>query len=398
MKTKIALVFSILTALILQPGCGGGEKTAENAGQSETISVPRMKVTKGSIEDYYEATGTVQARTTTEVSANIMGRIIALPYAEGDAVSKGQILVRLDDSENQTRFRKATAGMNEAQAALAEIERSTEAAQAAVRTAEANRELADKTYARIKQLYERGSATGQEFDEARSRLNAAVSEVERAKASVEAIRSKKRQVEARVEQARADIAGTKVFSGYAKIASPVSGVIVKKFAEQGAVASPGQPILSVEDDSRYRLEAAVEASRSGQVRVGQRVIVRIDSLGQTEIQGAVAEILPAADSASRTFTVKIDLPKTNGLRSGLYGLARFPVAHREALTVPETAIVRRGQLAGLYVVSPEGTAVFRIVTTGETADGQVEILSGLAEGEEIVSADTGKIVDGSRIR
>lgn len=396
MKTK-TLVIAAVIAAAFQFGCGSGSETeTKNAGGGETISVPRMKVTLGSVENFYEATGTVQAKTTTQVSSNIMGRITSLPFSEGDTVSKGQVIIQIDNSENKTRFDKANAGLKEAQAALVEIDRSAEAAEAGVRTAEANKDIAQKTFDRIRQLHERGSATGQEFDEAQSRVKVATSEVQRAKASVAAILSKKKQIEARIEQARADIAATKVYSGYARITAPVSGVIVKKFAEQGAVASPGQPILSIEDNSRYRLEAAVETSRSGQVLVGQRVNVKIDALGEPEMYGAVAEVL-TADPASRTVTVKIDLPATAGLRSGLYGLARFPVAQKEAITVPETAIVRRGQLTGVFVVNKEGKAIFRIVTTGTVSDGQIEVLSGLSEGEEIVSSETGRVTEGAKI-
>lgn len=396
MKTK-TLVIAAVIAAAFQFGCGSGSETeTKNAGGGETISVPRMKVTLGSVENFYEATGTVQAKTTTQVSSNIMGRITSLPFSEGDTVSKGQVIIQIDNSENKTRFDKANAGLKEAQAALVEIDRSAEAAEAGMRTAEANKDIAQKTFDRIRQLHERGSATGQEFDEAQSRVKVATSEVQRAKASVAAILSKKKQIEARIEQARADIAATKVYSGYARITAPVSGVIVKKFAEQGAVASPGQPILSIEDNSRYRLEAAVETSRSGQVLVGQRVNVKIDALGEPEMYGAVAEVL-TADPASRTVTVKIDLPATAGLRSGLYGLARFPVAQKEAITVPETALVRRGQLTGVFIVNKEGKAIFRIVTTGTVSDGQIEVLSGLSEGEEIVSSETGRVTEGAKI-
>lgn len=399
MRTKIAAILLVTLIISLQLACGssGGEGKSES-GSREAVDVPTMKVTLGAVDDFYEATGTVQARTTTQVSANVMGRITSIPFTEGDAVTRGQLIVRIDNSENKTRFDKATAGLTEARAALIEVDRSAEAAEAAVRTAEANRDLAEKTFGRIRELHERGSATGQEFDEAQSRLRSAISEVERAKATVEAIRSKKKQIEARIQQAQADIAATRVQSGYTKIESPVSGVIVKKFAEQGAVATPGQPILSIEDNSRYRLEAAVESSRSGGIRVGQRVNVVIDALQDPEMLGAVSEVLPSADPSSRTVTVKIDLPSNAGLRSGLYGLARFPVASRQAISVPGTAVVNRGQLAGVYVVSGERTAVFRIITTGVTYDGRVEVLSGLSEGETIVAAETGKVSDGAKIR
>ena len=132
MKTKIAVIISIITAVLFQPGCGSGSESArKDAGSNEAISVPRMKVTLSSLEDFYEATGTVQAKTTTQVSANIMGRITSLPFSEGDVVSRGQVLIQIDNSENKTRYDKAVAGLKEAQAAIVEIDRSAVAARLA---------------------------------------------------------------------------------------------------------------------------------------------------------------------------------------------------------------------------------------------------------------------------
>lgn len=399
MKVKIALIVLISSLLVYAAACGKKEEnTTRSVPLAESLNVPISKVTLGAMEDFYEATGTVKAKTTTQVSANMMGRIVAFPAAEGEYVSRGQVLVEIDNRESQNQQQKANAGLKEAQAALIEIDKSVVAANAAVKTAEANRVLAEQTYARFKELFERKSASGQEFDEAQSRLKAATSEVERAKATVQAILSKKQQINARIEQARADIAGTKIYEGYGKITSPVSGIIVKKLAEQGAIASPGVPLLSIEDSSQYRLEAAVEESNSKMVRIGNRVNVQIDAIGAGEFFGVVSEIVPSADSSSRSLTVKIDLPANPLLRTGLYGLARFPIAQKEAISVPQTALVQRGQLTGVFAVTSDGIAQFRIVTTGKTSDGMIEILSGLSAGDDFVSADASRVNDGVKVR
>lgn len=399
MNTKSLFAVSVvLTSAVFAAGCGNKSETAENKPATEIRNVAITKVTRSAIEDFYEATGSVKAKTTTQISANIMGRIISIPAVEGDVVRGGQLLVQIDDAETRTRLEKARAGLQEAQAGIEEVDRSVESANAAIKTAEANRQLADVTFGRYKELYDRRSATAQEFDEARTRAGIAAAELERARANVRALAAKRKQLTARIEQAKADIAGSEVHQGYARITSPVSGVVVKKFAEAGSTASPGTPLLSIEDNSRYLLEAAVEESRSGSVRVGGRVIVRIEALGEGELMGTVAEILPSADAASRTFTVKVTLPADERLRSGQYGLARFPTAQKEAITIPRTAIVSRGQLNGVFVVLPDGTIQFRIVTNGTEADGMVEILSGLSEGDEIVTSDTGMLSDGVRVR
>lgn len=398
MITRNILIAGVAAAAIMAAGCGRAADKAETKPVSEVRNVAITKVTKSSIEDYYEATGTVKAKTTTQISANMMGRILSFPAAEGDVVKRGQLLVEIDSAESRAQLQKARAGLDEAQAGITEIDRSIDAANAGVQTAEANKQLADVTFGRYKELYDRKSATAQEFDEARSKAKMAASELDRAKASVQVINSKRKQLAAKIEQAKADIANSQVYEGYSRITAPVSGVVVKKFAEAGSTAAPGVPLLAIEDNSQYRLEAAVEESKAKNVRIGGRVVVRIDAISSGDINGTVAEITPSADAASRTSTVKIDLPPDDRLRTGLYGLARFPIAQKEAITVPQSAIVTRGQLTGVFVVAPNGTAQFRIVTKGTESEGMVEILSGLSAGDDIVTSDAGSITDGTQVR
>ena len=397
MKRQLIFGSLLIISTGLIAGCGKKVETT-TAAVNEVPNVAVSKVSPSSIADFYEATGTVKAKTTTQVSANLMGRIVSIPVSEGDRVEKGQTLVQIDNRDAQAQLQKAQAGLKEAEASLTEIDNSVTAANAAVKTAEANKLIAEITFGRYKELYQRKSVSGQEYDDASSKLKVATSELERAKANVQTIRSKRSQINARIEQARADIANTKVYAGYASISSPVSGIVVKKLAETGAIASPGVPLLSIEDNSRYRLEAAVEESQSKHVRLGNRVNVRIDALGEGDFLGTVAEILPSSDASSRSFIVKIDLPANPSLKSGLYGLARFPVAQKEAITVPETALQERGQLTGVYVVGLDGIAQFRIVTIGKRAEGVAEVLSGLSDGDVIVTSDLSRVKEGSKVR
>jgi multidrug efflux pump subunit AcrA (membrane-fusion protein) len=398
MKLVLNAGIFLLTPALLILSCGKAKEPLAATTRIEAQNIAVSKVTMTSIADFYEASGTVRAKTTTQVSANVMGRIISFPISEGDTVSSGQTLVQIDNREAQTQLQRAQAGLKEAEASLIEIDKSVEAARAGVKTAEAQKQLAEVTFGRYKQLYERGSASGQEYDEARSRLNVATSELDRANANVQTLLSKKGQIHARIEQARSEIASTKVLAGYSRIVSPVSGVVVKKFAEPGAMTSPGVPLLAIEDNSQYRLEAAVEESRSKLISVGKRVNVRIDALGGTEIYGTVAEVLPAADPTSRSFTVKVDLPPNAALRSGIFGVARFPVSQKEVIAVPGSALVQRGQLTGVFVVADDGTAHFRILTVGKSEEGSTEVLSGLSEGDQIVISDVDRVNEGTKVR
>ena len=394
-ELSVGVVAFILAAL--NGGCGkNAETTSVEASVVPDVAV--SKVTLSSIADFYEATGTVKAKTTTQISANLMGRIISISVSEGDRVAKGQRLVEIDNREAQVQLQKAHAGLKEAEASLIEIDNAVIAGNAAVKTAEANEQMAGITFARYKELFDRKSVSGQEYDDARAKLRVAASELERAKANVKTIQSKRSQVSARIEQARADIANSKVYAGYSSITSPVSGIVVKKLAEPGAMSSPGVPLLSIEDDSQYLLEAAVEESRSALVRPGSRVNVRIDAVGEGDFLGTVADILPSADPASRSFIVKVDLPARSALRFGKYGVAKCPVAQKEAITIPESSIIERGQLTGVYIVGANGIARFRIITIGKRAEGSAEVLSGLSEGDQIVTSDAARVAEGTKVR
>jgi RND family efflux transporter MFP subunit len=210
--------------------------------------------------------------------------------------------------------------------------------------------------------------------------------------------SKKAQLDARIDQARAEIANSKIQASYSRIVAPVSGVIVKKFVEAGATAAPGVPLLAIEDNSQYLLEVTVPESHSKMVRLSDRLNVQIDALGADRITGIVRDILPTLDAASRSLTVKIELPAYSLLRTGLYGRARFLLAQRDEMSLPRAAIIQRGQLSGIYIVGPDGTVRFRIVTTGKTTDDMVEVLSGVDVGDEVAGSGLDRLFDGAKVR
>jgi multidrug resistance efflux pump len=326
-----------------------------------------------------------------------MGRIVSIPVHEGQQLRAGQVLVEVDSRETRTQVQKAQAGLKEAQAALTETEQAVKAAESASKAAEAKRQLDAATFDRYQRLLERSSVSRQEFDEAKARFQVAEAEAERSRRFIETLIAKKSQVQARIEQARAEVANTQVYVGYSRVVSPINGVVIAKQAEVGMTAMPGAPLLIVEDNSQYRLEASVEESRIGTIRLGNRVQVKVDSIGQDELAGTVAEIAPSADPSTRSYTVKIDLPSHPSLRSGAYGIARFPLDSKLAITVPQSAIVQHGQLTILFVVDG-GLVHMRLIKTGKTSQGQVEVLSGLSEGELVVTSDASSLSDGSRVQ
>jgi multidrug efflux pump subunit AcrA (membrane-fusion protein) len=157
------------------------------------------------------------------------------------------------------------------------------------------------------------------------------------------------------------------------------------------------PIFTVEDLRRYRLEVTVNETDLRYVRLEQPASVSIDAVGGQELKGKVIEIVPAADPASRSFLVKVELPSDPALRSGLFGRAQFKRGERTVLLIPRTAIVERGQLQGIYVLDQNRIAGLRYITLGKPSAQHVEVLAGLQTGELLIDDPGSRELSGKRI-
>lgn len=397
MKTKLALISAIALLALSASAC---EKKPQASTEKPPLvaGVQVEKITTSTMDDFYEATGTVRSRTSTVLSAKIMGTVTSLRVREGDRVSAGQTLIEIDNRDAAAQLQKAQAGWRQAEQGVAEAEQAISAAQSAKAAAEANRRLAVSTLARYQTLLDRKSVSPQEFDEVKAKAQVAEAEASRAEKMLDMLAARKKQAQAQMDQARADIASAQVAASFGRIVSPVSGIVTAKQIEAGATATPGTPLLTIEDTSRYRLEAAVEESQIGRIKLKDPVRVRIDAVGGEELGGVVTEILPSADPMSRSYIVKIDVQSPQPLRSGLYGTARFVQGQRQAMAIPAKAIAQRGQLTGVFVVDDGNIARLRLIKTGKSSGDRVEVLSGLNEGERIVVDGVAKVNDGNRVQ
>jgi RND family efflux transporter MFP subunit len=249
-------------------------------------------------------------------------------------------------------------------------------------------ELARVTHKRFQDLLANASVSQQELDESQARLRSA-------EATLGMAASKRRQIEARRSQVEAEITAEQVALGYATLTAPFAALVIECKADPGSLATPGAPLLIIEREGNPRLEASIDESRLGLVRLGESVAVEIDGLNRT-VTGRVAEVVPSVDAATRSFTVKIDLPTLPGLRSGMFGRAGFAAGKRRALLVPQSAVLERGQIRSVYVVEGD-TARLRFVTLGEGRDDHREVLSGLTAGERIIVTPVPLLADGARV-
>jgi membrane fusion protein, multidrug efflux system len=329
-----------LVPLLLLAGCGKHVEEASAPGPSGPPMVVQVAaVAVQPLWDEEEVVGNVEAAQRAVLAAKVTGVIDAIKVAPGARVTRGQILASIDAREIKARLDSAEAAQDQAQ----------------------------KDYARIEQLLKSGSSTRQEFDAATTRL---------------------RTADAVLVEARTMLQ-------YTEISAPFDGVVTRKLVEVGDLATPGKPLLEMENSSLLRFECEIPEALVDRISMGAGLPVTIDAAGAT-LTGKVSEIAPSASAGSRTFLVKLDLPPAEKLRAGQFGRVRVPVRERPAVLVGEGAVVRRGQIESVFVVE-EGMARLRLVKTGRQMNGQVEVLSGLSGGEKVVVHDAHLLKDGAAV-
>jgi multidrug efflux pump subunit AcrA (membrane-fusion protein) len=378
MKSTLVLTAAVIAAAAA--GCSRGEAPQAPAGPPVTVSV--ATAAEQELATPFEAGGVVRAQRVAVIVSRIMAEVRAVPVKAGDRVRAGQPVVLLDGRELQAHRTRATASQ-------AAVTQSTALAEADRQAAEAALVLARLSHQRVADLKAKNSATQGELDEAVANLRAAEARSRVAEARVA-------EAKASVESAAAGASAADVAASYATLAAPFDGVVTDKSVDPGNMASPGLPLLTVEDDRAFRLEVRLDESRAAFVRGGDAVAVSLDG-GASSLAGRVAEIERVLGQGSHDFLVKIDLPAGTGLRSGMYGRAVFLGSARTGLAVPEAAVVRRGQLTSVFVVGPDNHARLRLVNASEPAGGVVEIRAGLAAGERVVVGAPPALVDGSPV-
>jgi len=375
------VLYPVLGALILLAGCDRAVREAE----APVASTPAATVTTvaASIEQWpltYEATGTVRARSSTVIAAKWMGYVREVKVQLGDRVNAGQMLAVLD-------ARDLDAAANRAAAARAELKNAIPEVESALAAAQAHLDLAESTHRRMRELYEKRSISDHEFDEAVAKLKAAQADFAMA-------RARRTQLDDKIAQSDQEVQTAQVNRGYAEIASPAAGVITVKSIEPGTLAAPGAPLFTIESGG-YRLEVSIEESRTASIRQGASAVINLDGIDRA-IEARVSEIVPSVDAASRSYIAKLDLPAIAGLRSGLFGRATFTTGGRSVLSIPESALIERGQLQSVFVAD-EGVAHTRLITAGSRDHGRVEVLSGLVSGDAVIVAIPQNLADGAKV-
>ena len=344
------------SALVLAAGmllaAGGCAKHDTAAHDGTPVAVQTLTLTPATEAATVEATGTLRAAREATLASKVMGNVTEIKKEAGDTVRAGEILLVIDSRDVAGQIAQARGALAQAQAAAT---------------------LAETNFHRFEQLNERGAASQLELDQARYQFDTA---------------------SGAVKQAEGAVAAASSYEAYARIPAPFSGRVVDRMCEVGDLAAPGRPLMKVEDAEHLRLYASLEASRTAAATAGTKVDVLVPEAGTGRFAGTVREITPAADPATRSILVKIDVDADPSLQAGLFGRALLPTGERSVLRVPASSVIRRGSITGVFILL-DGHAMLRMVTLDESHADAPEVLSGLAAGDVIVVEPPATLVVGA---
>ena len=334
MDARVAIV-CLAFALV---ACGR-ERTTRANEPLPAADVRLAAVTNNARTASEEVVGTVRPKLQAVIEAKVSGRIETLAVTPGQQVRAGDLLAQLDAREIQAKLDQARAV----------------------------RDQAARELERARKLFEQKTTSQAEFDAVESRERVAAGAAAEAETAL----------------------------GYSKIVAPFDGVVTRKLADVGDLAAPGKPIVEMEDPAALRFEAGVPEALIGGIHIGDRFPVRVSGL-TSDLQGTVAEVAPVADAGSRTYLVKLDLPATEGLRSGQFGRVIVPTGRANSVWVPASAVITRGQMEIVFV-AVDAHAQLRLVRTGKRNASEVELLAGISAGENVVIEGAEQLKDGQPI-
>jgi RND family efflux transporter MFP subunit len=353
-------IIAILTiSVVFLTSCGGGKK--EQIKEEPAIAVKVSGVSENNNSSFITASGKIEAENSANLSTRMMGFVTKLHVKVGQKVGAGQLLVSINNTDLQAKKAQVDASILQATAGY---------------------NNAKKDYDRFVNLFKQQSASQKELDDMTARY-------EMAKAGLEGAKQMRNEVLAQ-------------FS-YSNITAPFSGTVTNTFVKEGDMANPGMPLVSVEGASRLQVTAMVSENDIASIKKGMAVKVLVKSSNET-LAGKVSEVSSSATNTGGQYLVKINLDKTNAsVLSGMFVNVQFPVenkvqvANSEMFMVPESALVRQGQLTGIFTIGTGNVAILRWLRTGKNFGNQVEILSGLSASENYIVSAEGKLYNGAKV-
>lgn len=333
---------STRTALIAGPLAWAiGLAVAASASVAAPAELASVQVAAASGAQASAFDGVVEAVRQTVIAAQVPGAVVAVQVIAGERVKTGQVLLRLD----------ARAAEQQAAAAAAQVQ-----------AAHAAQEAATREFERQKQLFQQNYISQAALERAESQHKSA-------------------QAQAAAQLASAGAARTE--SGFYTVKAPYDGIVSEVSVVLGDMAMPGRALVTVYDPAQLRVTASVPQTAAPEP--GATPLAEVPGAAPGRITPLRWQVLPAVDAATHTVQVRLELPPGMALSPGMFARAWLP-ARGEAgqrITVPVSAVVRRAELAGVYVIGADGRALLRQVRLGPVNGAQVEVLSGLKAGERV---------------
>lgn len=352
--TKPLFMAGAIVMVLTLAACKGRDPVTGNSAvdvvTAKTAVVRQVSLAKTDI-----VPGTVVSVQQVQVASRLMGYIRKISVHEGQTVTVGQLLLTIDPTNIRGQVNQARAGLAQAQAALVD---------------------AQADFVRFGNLYREKSIPRLQFDKIKLQYHIARSRVMAAKAGLRTATAQLR---------------------YAKVRAPIDGVIIRKLAVAGDLATPGRPLLVLENPATLQVQTTVSRATYSHLTLGETVPVKLSGLPQ-RINAAIIRLVPAADPITRTYLVKLTLPKMTKVRSGTFAKVYFSLGQRQGIRIPQTAVLMRAGIKGVFVVDHRGFAHYRMVRTGTRVNGDVDILAGLNPGERIVTAGTDILRSGDKVR
>lgn len=361
-KQKTTVLAAAL-GFVLLAACSSEKKEdkVSNTDSAIAVSVATPFANEGGS---ISISGQVESSQTAQISTRVMGYITRLNVKVGDHVRAGQLIANISNNDIVAKRSQTEAMIAEAEAAL---------------------KSAQKDYDRFTVLYKQQSASAKELDNVTLQYNAM-------KAKVEAAKQMRNEVNAML--------------AYTTLTAPFSGIVTQKLADAGSMASPGMPIVTIEQSGTYQVAAAVAETDIKQIKLGEAVTVTIKSINKT-FKGIISQVNESSQFTGGQYMIKISIPENDkkGLYAGMYAnvsiasLKKTEAANTsDAVLVPVSAIINKDQLTGLYTISTNNTALLRWVRLGKTYGDKVEVISGLANTEPYIISADGKLYNGVPVK
>ncbi len=382
-----------------QQPASGGPRGGQRGSSSPSVEVAVARtdnlseplVYSGNTEPFRE----VSVRSQTE------GRLLDLTLDLGDRVEQGEILAQLDGTLLETALGEAEAELAARESDVVRARNEVRNAQVQVDQALVELQQAEKDAERYLNLAVEGAVSRQQGELAETEAAVAAQTLRSAREQVLIEQESIVSAEQRVKAQRAVVAQVRERRSYAFLRSPITGIVLERLTEPGNLVQPGGDVLKIGDFSQVKAIVPVAEIALAQIRVGQPVRVSLDALGGEIVEGQVSRISPVSNVETRQIPVEVTIPNSDGrIGSGLLVRVTFDTQTRERVVIPENALQGDEENTVFVVQETEDAATVeaRTVEIGDRENNQVEILSGLSEGERYVIRTSRPLKSGDKVR